>query len=371
MKKIIYLIDEFCISSSSPNSKHVKDIIDFINLDKKNSSKNIFFSKNYVPGGLRPKRLFNLLKSFIYMSFFIPYISLKELNIHKSIVITTSPPMLYLYCLFLCKFSKIDCYVWFMDAHPEIEARFLQTKGFNFIARFLRYIEKKLCNNSKKIICLDESMKKRICSNNVNLDNVIVCPPWATYLGSSNFIQKVDIHLTVKFIYAGNYGKVHDLSPMSDLFSKFTLKEQSSLYLTFVGMSHKSQLEINNIFSKLGCTIEFLPRFERVDNLIHLFKEYHFGIVSLSYESIGLACPSKAYTYISQGLPIYYVGPDFTLSHDLCNQGFGVSQTDIPNIFSDWIHNLKNYYSSNSGKIFHNPKHESLRKFKNILDERI
>ena len=370
MTNVILFIDEFSVSSNSPNSKHVKDVINFLKLQDNLVIKSVFFGKTFIPGGLNPSRLFNFLKSFILLFFILSKFNFENFKNKKRVIITTSPPLLHLYCLMICRIFKIDCYVWLMDAHPELEARIFEKYGLKIFAIFLRYIERKLCSYSKSIICLDQSMKNRICENQISKDKVFICPPWATFEEPTNSKFFFKLNDEIKFIYAGNYGKVHDLVPFINFISKFAEDEQRKIKFTFIGMSKSSQDKINELFCSVLSEKKFFPRVEHFSDLIKLFSEHHFGIVSLNKNFLGVSCPSKAYSYLSQGLLIYYVGPDGTLTSELCSKGYGLNHDLLPNNFSEWYFYLKKCYINNSAKSVINPKDSSLKFIKEIILER-
>ena len=145
----------------------------------------------------------------------------------------------------------------------------------------------------------------------------------------------------------------HDLRPLTDKLRALSVQEQRLYSFTFVGMNAKAQQRIKDLYADLSCEIILLPRFETIDGLFSKYRECDLGIVSLRQDYCGIVCPSKAFSYVSQGLPLFYVGPANTMSWNLCKQGWGYTLEDWFGVARDLA---RKRMEARSGTIFPSPK---------------
>ena len=94
-------------------------------------------------------------------------------------------------------------------------------------------------------------------------------------------------------------------------------------------MSESGLIRLRTLFSGLKCELNYLPRLAALTDLVELMSTFDLGVVSLEEGQAGVACPSKAFSYLSQGLPILYVGPEHTLTWNLCKAGWGYTVDDL------------------------------------------
>lgn len=362
----ILLISEYTTNQSPVGTLNV-DFMNFFSNGTKTPVSTFSSPSKYYPGGFHPVRLLNLL----WLTLFVPFVLLfykirSELTREPLVVVvTTSPPNLHLIVVFFCRLFFITSLVWFQDAHPEAEARLLEARGLRRVAKFLRWGESKILPLAQSIICLDKAMKDELVNRVGPLEKCFIVPPWATYLRPAKAMHKVEVETELKLIYAGNYGYAHDLNPFAKTLGQLSANLQRRISLTFIGMSAQSQLRLSQLFENLSVQLFFRERLKSADELKQIFGSFHYGIVSLSFSQHGIACPSKAYTYLSQGLPVLYIGPENTLSSELVETGWGQYPTlqFLESSFSG------QELSCHRGQVFPDPRSRSLQEFEKIIQQ--
>jgi len=273
-----------------------------------------YVTKKYLPGGFTPRRVINLVLAHFILPIWIMGWTLLGLLKHERLILlaTTMPPLIHWTSLVFGRLLGSTIITWYQDAHPDLEAQLFAKYRIPWVGQALQWVNRGLMRLNKGIIFLDHVTS-------------IVAPPWVTYLQPARPLRKeTSSRNRLKLLYAGNYGIAHDLKPLVLKISTLPTEEQQRLHLTFVGMNQRSQQLIAKHFSQVAVDIKFLPRFAAIEQLSLFMAEFDFGVVSLHSSLLGFACPSKAFSYLSQGLPIFYVGPAGTLSDKLCRQSWGV-----------------------------------------------
>lgn len=363
----VLLVSEYPAQSGAPTGALASDLESYLTMRKKVSVRFIKVSRPYVPGGLSWSRIRNLLHLHTCIWFIFPYELLLSIlsNTRICVIATTSPPLIQWTCTILGSIFRLPVIVWYQDAHPEIEARALEERNWPRIARILRSVDRKIAQKVTGFVTLDEAMRITFLDSTKFTKKSSVIPPWSTYLEPAKTLRAPDCYQSpIRLIYAGNYGKVHDLTPLAAAVQTLRKEEKKRLSITFVGMGDEGRLKLQQLFLQTGLSLEFKPRLATVGQLASEFEHYDFGIVSLADDRVGVACPSKALTYLSQGLPIFYVGPAHTLPWQLCQEGWGVILSEV---FKDGHFVLPDRIVQHVGRIFPNPKEQSQERFYDFI----
>ncbi|NRA66673.1 MAG: hypothetical protein HRU19_19450 [Pseudobacteriovorax sp.] len=227
----------------------------------------------------------------------------------------------------------------------------------------MSFLDKKIIRLFQAYIALDEAMAVNLRTKACK--PVFVANPWATYVTPSKPLALKDWEKTLKLVYAGNYGAAHDLSPFLQYLKGQPVIIKSQLSISFVGMPAPIGTALRDRFLEVGVAAEFLPRFSSFSKLLQFLHRFHFGIVSLKDCQRGLACPSKAFTYVSQGIPLCYVGPNKTLTDSLLEKGWGISYTQLADVIEsgDYLENIR----QNQGFSYPSVREESLGIMMSVL----
>lgn len=320
----VVFVSEFAAESGAPTGQLVSQLVHHL---QSLGHRLIFLHCPWIyrPGGLRASRLLNLtMLHFLIIPLTIWHRCLAKIEGNQfKLIVTSSPPLLHWTASVLSFLLRIPASFWLQDAHPEMEARLLEARGYNNLASLLRRIDRKMISRLQNVVVLDHSMTQPILGV-LPSEKVYVIPPWGTYMLPAKPF-KFNPGEKICLLYAGNYGVAHDLGPLVSHLKKLPQEQLDRLQITFVGMSLSAIEKLKKLFETLKIGTHFLPRFEKRTDLLDLMTNMDFGIVSLSQFHEGLACPSKAFTYLSQGLPILYIGPDGTLGANIVNEGWGIT----------------------------------------------
>lgn len=366
-RRRLLIVTEFLGASGSPTGTLASEVVKAV---EQRSDIKVFTLCSpfaYRPGGLKPSRLFNLVALFALTPLFLFWHRLVMLlrGGKVAVLVSTAPPGIQWAAQFASKLLAVPVIYWFQDAHPETEALIAERKGFPRLARLLRAFEKATMGLCRSVIVLDESMRESLVARTHCTIPVSVIPPWATYMEPALAFRPPREDALCRVLYAGHYAWHHNLKKMVDCLKLLSDPEQQKISFTFIGMNASTQDQLRALFEELHCPTLFLRRLEHVSDVLKLMTEYDFGLVSLIDEQGGLSCPSKAFTYLSQGLPILYVGPTRTLSWQLCQEGWGST-------FDQWLKlgrtDTVRALQKRAGTMFPNPKGKCLQGICEIVE---
>lgn len=317
----------------------------------------------YRPGGTRWQRVLSLVVMHLLMPFVMicQWLAAKLRRQRFCVLVTTLPPLLHWNLLLLSLLLRFRCVVWYQDAHPEIEARILRRKGFTRLAQVLTILDRWILSLAAHMVVLDDAMAElMIKTRNITRARLSIAPPWTAYVTPAKRIRQPSPPSSsaqpLRLIYAGNYGFAHDLKPFSKLLETLNPEDKSLVTIFGIGMNDASRQSFQNVFSSVGIKVETLPRVESFETLLAVFETADLGLVSLREDYAGIAAPSKAYTYVSQGLPILYSGPEQTLPDGLITEGLGFSARH----FVSMIRNKNIPSLKQAGQVAVDPKAESI-----------
>ncbi len=288
----------------------------------------------YRPGGMRWQRVVSLIVMHLLTPFAAIYHWLNAYILGQKLcfVVTTLPPLVHWSVILIGNLFGFRVVVWYQDAHPEIESRILQKKGLIFLASGLRAIDRWILAKAPVIVVLDDAMADLLIrGRDVSPGRIFISPPWTTFINPAKPIRglKDSSSSNLKLLYAGNYGFAHDLSSLAKEIKNLSVDIKTKVSITGIGMNEDSRKLFTEIFDDSGIKISTLPRVESFENLLKIFSDYDLGVVSLHEDYAGIAAPSKAFTYVSQGLPLLYVGPKRTLPDRLTEDGAGYNQNQF------------------------------------------
>lgn len=280
----------------------------------------------YTPGGLRWRRIFNLLAMHLIVPARLLLLKLVTWisNDRPTIVVTTSPPLLHLSTALMCRVLRLRCLIWYLDAHPELEAKILAKRSQPLMAKLLRRLDSTLLGYARHIVTLDCGMQAFLARKTKQTTNIAVASPWTTYLEPALPLRLPKGKRRMRVIYAGNFGTAHSLEAFVGALDKLAPEQQQLFEVSFVGMAESSYKTLSAQFQRLSVTINFQGRFKNLEELVTFFRDFDFGLVCLDPSYCGLASPSKVLTYLSQGLPIIYCGPKQSLAGELVDKGWGI-----------------------------------------------
>ncbi len=275
--------------------------------------------RRYQPGGLRVRRLINLV--WIVLS--VPF----ELILRRpeKLLVRSTPPGIQIWAALWMRILRIRGILWLLDYHPEIEARMLERKGVvgRSVAATFRRLDRWSQNSFEKVIVPDEAMAEEV-GKNTRHPGVRVFPTWSSGAGdrkqeTAPVAARGDD--TIRVLYCGNLGAGHELEPFAR-WAEEEGKRQGTIRIVTVGTGESGQARFAEIAKRLpNSAWEHWGSLSDEELPVRVSEEaVTFGLVVMREELKGLLSPSKFGTYLRLGLPVLYFGPQGTNADRVCRE---------------------------------------------------
>lgn len=166
--------------------------------------------------------------------------------------------------------------------------------------KFMKFIERKLFYNSKKIVTLTKMSKDIICKN-FNIDNykISVIRTCADKIEPSKSKKSTKLN----FGYLGSTGRAYNFQETLVFFTKLKLSEKIGKLYVFTADDHK---EVNKAIAKSGLKLNHIV-IDYVDrkHIENAFKRFDCLLFNLkSNFSISASMPTKIGESLSSGTPV-------------------------------------------------------------------
>ena len=280
------------------------------------------FLQRYRPGGFRLLRLMNYL--VVYAKSLACYV-----RHHPDVILVdTTPPFIQLWAAFWGRIFRCKVYVWLMDYHPEIEARYCERiRGLRWLAKAFRIMDAALLKHVSGVITLDTAMADIVRARSPSIE-VKVHPVWSKQgVGQYEPIALNRDTSELRLTYVGNLGAAHGLADFERLLT--TIKPLRALQLLIVGGSAAGLCRWQEMAHRFGVEIMHTDRlsWNELRERLNKFRP-NYGVVLMDDGKRGLLSPSKYGTYMQLGLPILYLGPRGTNADTVCRKtGAGLAAT--------------------------------------------
>lgn len=214
----------------------------------------------------------------------------------------TNPPLLPCIIAFFSKIFHFKYILEIYDLYPDAAIKAKVLKEDSIVSKLIDMANKYSYRNAWKIITLGNECKQYLIKHkNVNKDKVEVIPNWYKKTQTQFNMQPKECDNHINILYGGNMGVMQDMDTILDLILQ--LKNETKIKFILAGHGNKKEfiqkeIDKNNI---KNCIIyDFLPK-EEYDQLM---DQVDLAIVSLEDFAVGLGSPSKAYSYLSKGIPL-------------------------------------------------------------------
>lgn len=283
---------------------------EYINEGDKVAKKEIYnginiYRKKYIQLGRKNfvSRLVN------YFSFtFVMMMNLYKCKNYKTIIVYSNPPILPIVSIFAKIFFKCKIVFIAYDLYPEIAEKTNILKKNSLISKIMKFINRQLFKRVDKVVALSNEMKTFIVSKrNISEDKIEVIENWATEEEDFNDDLSIEFkQLRDKFdliiSYFGNMGTAQDMNTIMDTIVNENLPKDKIAFL-FAGHGNKREL-IRNVIEENGLTNCYLFEYLRENDFNDALKITDYFIVSLENDLLGLAVPSKTYSYYQAAKPV-------------------------------------------------------------------
>lgn len=246
-----------------------------------------------------------------YFSFtFSMIMKLYKMRNYKIIFVYTNPPILPFVASLAKMFFKVKLVFICYDMYPEIAIETKVLSHSSFIAKTMRIINRFTYKRFDFIIALSNDMKDKILLTREGFEEsqIKIIPNWytpdVTVKDEGRDTSVLDeIVNQNKFVvsYFGNMGIAQDMETIKQAI-ELSKNNESIIYL-LVGHGNK-QKELKEYFDRESYNNVFILDFLKGTDYDKALKLSRCLIVSLKQGLVGLAVPSKTYSYYSAGKPI-------------------------------------------------------------------
>lgn len=255
------------------------------------------------------KMLSRLLGSFTTALAFGRVVSHKVKS-NDTVFAVTNPFLLVLTLAILRQLKKFDYVLLVHDVFPEnaVPAGLTNPKGL--VYKLSKMVYDWAYSKADRLIVLGRDMKA-VVENKISLKKPIyIIENW--YDEDTRIIKDLDkkvyigkdLNQKIVIGFAGNNGRVQNLSKFIELFSRV---KNESLHLLVIGNGAMQNICEEIVREKQLDNITFLgpkPRSEQ-SKFLNCFD---VGLITLSSGMFGLGVPSKTYNLLALGKPILYIG---------------------------------------------------------------
>lgn len=315
-----------------------------------------------------------------YFSFtFFALLNLSKFKNKDVCIVYSNPPIITIVPYIAKKIYGTKIIFVSYDVYPEIAVATNIIKQNNIIFKLMNSINKLVFPSFDKVIALSTEMKEFLASSrNISSSRIEIVPNWHDNSNRELTVtsQRESEKKVFTISYFGNMGIAQDMETIKNTIMSFNNDSNFSFLLVGHGIKKNElklyfeQSEISNVK-----VLDFLQGEELNEKL----NESDIFLVSLSQNLVGLAVPSKTYTYLAMGKPIIAImdhHTDIGENLEKHHAGFTVSNLDSKQV-KDYIYLLYNdkilhkQMSENAYELYKNKytRLKGTQKYKKIIDE--
>lgn len=253
---------------------------------------------------------------FDYLSFYLGAAwKLLTLPRHDIVMALTTPPLISLLALVVCRIRRMRLIVLVQDIYPDVAVSLGTLKPNSLSTRIFDFLSCFTLRRADRIIVLGDCMRERILQKvgdeiESRLD---VIHNWADGArirpleeGAPNSFTEAH-NLVGEFVvlFSGNLGRVNDFSTILD--AARLLRHRLDIRFLFIGDGAKA-CEIKDFIHEHQLeNVRLLP-YQPQDLLRFSLAAGRIHLVTLAEGLAGLSVPSKAYGILAAGRPLLFIG---------------------------------------------------------------
>ena len=250
-----------------------------------------------------------------YLSFYLGASwKLLRLPRHDIVMALTTPPLIGLVALLICRLRGMRVIALVQDVYPDIAVALGRLPARNPMTKLLDLVNRFLLRNSDRIVVLSDCMREQVAAklNHGASSRIDVIHNWADgekikprARGENPFADKHKLAGLFVILFSGNLGHVNEFSTVLE--AARLLRERSDVIFLFIGEGAKSD-EIRKFCEQHKLeNIKVLP-YQLREILPYSLTAGHVSLVTLKDGLAGLSMPSKTYGIMAAGQAILFVG---------------------------------------------------------------
>lgn len=234
---------------------------------------------------------------------------------HDVVMALTTPPLIGLLALAVCRLKGMKLAALVQDVYPDVGVALGTFREGSLATRVLDRLNRIVLARANRTIVLGECMRERVAAKAGpgRADRIDVIHNWADGekirpLAEGEANAFVDEHgLADRFIvqFSGNFGRVNDFD--TPLEAARILRDREDIVFLFVGDGAKAG-EIKEYVRRHELrNVRLLP-YQPRETLLYSLAAGNAHLVTLADGLAGLSVPSKTYGILAAGRPVLFVG---------------------------------------------------------------
>ncbi len=287
-----------------------KEYSDKFDVDKKENIDNIKIERlKYIQ--LSRSNFFGRLVNYFSFTFKV-LINIKKFKKYKTVIVYSNPPILPLVTIIAKKLYGTKIIFVSYDVYPEIAYASNSIRPGSILDKIMRYINIHLYKNVDKVIAMTDEMKDFISNNReyIKVDDIVPIHNWAHENNEIVCDKQLELfeYLEDDFVvsYFGNLGICQEINTM--LKSAKLLSNNKNIKFLIIGHGRKKADVLKYINDNM---LENIQVYDYMvgDDFKKAVRRSSCFVVSLEDGLTGLCAPSKYYSYLQGGKPIFAIVP--------------------------------------------------------------
>ena len=256
---------------------------------------------------------------------------LLALRRHDVVMVLTTPPLISLPALAVCRLRRMKMVALVQDLYPDVAVALGALSERGPATRLLDWLNRLALRRADRIIVLGDCMRERV-ARKAGADaesRIDVIHNWADggkiaplAHGEENPFRK-EHGLGKRFVvlFSGNFGRVNEFATVLDAARR--LRGREDILFLFVGGGARGA-EIEGFVRRESLTNVRLLPYQSREMLRYSLAAGEAHLITLADGLAGLSVPSKAYGILAAGRPILFAGdPKSDIARLVAEHGCG------------------------------------------------
>jgi len=252
------------------------------------------------------------------------------------VLVSTSPPMCALAGISVSRLRRVPLSFWAMDINPD-QIVTTGRMGPNALpVRSFEWMNRQTLTHAHNVITLDPFMAERLNRKVPIADKLRVLPPWPLFApdaGSPHAGQRFRAEHGFGdkrvVMYSGNLSPVHPVDTL--LSAARELRRDPRLLFVFIGGGLERKTIERYVAEHALDNVRLLP-YQPLSRLNESLSAADVHLVSMGQAMVGIVHPSKIYSAMAVGRPIFALGPRRSHIAELVHQhelGWHIEHDDV------------------------------------------
>lgn len=251
-----------------------------------------------------------------YFSFYLgAAVKLLRLPQHDIMLALTTPPLISLLALAVCRLRRMRLVALVQDVYPDVGIVLGTFKRGSLITRLLDGLNRLVLRHADRVVVLGECMREVVAAKSGRhaAERIDVIHNWADGAQISPladdeqnaFAATHELGERFVVLFSGNFGRVNDFA--TPLAAALRLQARADILFLFIGDGAKAGELHEFVRAHQLKNVRLLPYQERAQLRFSLAAG-HAHLVTLAAGLAGISVPSKTYGSLAAGRPILFVG---------------------------------------------------------------